>query len=631
MKSCILSIYLLCLFAISFSAKAQQTTSTLDSLVLLLEKHPDADSIRQQALQDLGALYQDVDNKRSAQYYLQAAELAQHLGMALPEWRAWYNLGYSHFSAGNYKDAIEYYLKAIRIAEKEQYKSRLANSYMSLGNVFMEMGDFKKAKSYHDQSAAVYIRNNDTLGLASYYNEIGLGFSRQKQLDSAAAYFNKGLVLARQINDGLMQADLLSNLGLNYKKQQRYPEALALLKEAWWLGPQHYNTPDYKAALLNNLGAGYMVNRMYDSAKAAYFASIAYSKESGSKASEMENYRNLGELFSMMNQPDSQLAYIQQYYALKDSLLNADIKTAITQKEADYRIDKKQAEVDAEKRNRNWLLALVGLSLLAGAAVYVAWRQTNRSNKQLLELNERISAQKNQLEKLNALKDRLMSIISHDLRNPLATIQTFFDMSTSGDLSAEQLKPLQQHTSNVVQNTSHMLDNLLLWANLQVRQEQPVLKPIAINHLPAEVAAQVQPQADKKDIQIEVHVPAQTIQVLAQEEMLRIVMRNLLTNAVKFSRPNSAIQLLLKEENGAAVLSVKDNGVGMTPDQLNALIQQTNNSTTAGTGNEKGSGLGVFLVHELLKPMQGRLEIESAQHEGSVFSVRIPLLQTAEG
>jgi len=116
--------------------------------------------------------------------------------------------------------------------------------------------------------------------------------------------------------------------------------------------------------------------------------------------------------------------------------------------------------------------------------------------------------------------------------------------------------------------------------------------------------------------------------------MLRIVLRNLrnlLTNAVKFSRPNSAIQLLLKEENGAAVLSVKDNGVGMTPDQLNALIQQTNNSTTAGTGNEKGSGLGVFLVHELLKPMQGRLEIESAQHEGSVFSVRIPLLQTAEG
>ncbi len=627
MKSIIGSIAL-CMLLCWQQPLAAQPIQTIDSLAAVLEKHPDADSIRQQALQDLGSVYQDVDNKRSAQYYLQAAELAQQLGLALPEWRAWYNLGYSHFSSGNYKDAIEYYLKAIRVAEKEKYKSRLANSYMSLGNVFMEMGDFKKAKSYHDQSAAVYIRNNDTLGLASYYNEIGLGFSRTKKLDSAAIYFNKGLVLARKINDGLMQADLLSNLGLNYKKQQRYPEALALLKEAWWLGPQHYNTPDYKAALLNNLGAGYMVNRMYDSAKAAYFASIAYSKESGSKASEMENYRNLGELFSMMNQPDSQLAYIQQYYALKDSLLSADVKTAITQKEADYRLDKKQAEIDAAKRNRNWLLALVALSLLAGAAVYVAWRQTNRSNKQLLELNERISAQKNQLEKLNGLKDRLMSIISHDLRNPLATIQTFFDMSTSGDLSEAQLKPLQQHTSNVVQNTSHMLDNLLLWANLQVRQEQPVLKPVTINQLPAEVAAQVQPQADKKDIRIDVHVPVETVTIMAQEEMLRIVLRNLLTNAVKFSRPQSTIQLSLKEEHGSAVLSVKDNGVGMTPDQLTALIQQTNSASTTGTGNEKGTGLGVFLVHELLKTMQGKLEIESAQDEGSVFSVRIPLLQT---
>lgn len=608
---------------------AAQTIQKMDSLVAVLEKHPHADSIRQQALLDLGLLYQDVDHVRSAQYCLQAAELAQQLGMALAEWRAWYNLGYSNFSAGNYKEAIDFYLKAIRIAEKEKYKSRLANSYMSLGNVFMEMGDFKKAKLYHDQSAAVYIRNNDTLGLASYYNEIGLGFSRTYRLDSAAFYFNKALELARQLNDGLMQADLLSNLGLNYKKQKRYPEALALLKEAWWLGPQHYNTPDYKAALLNNLGAGYMVNRMYDSAKAAYFASIAYSEESGSKASEMENYRNLGELFGIMNRPDSQLVYIQKYYTLKDSLLNADIKNAITQKEADYRIDKKQSEIDAEKRNRKWLLALVALSLLAGTAVYVAWRQTNRSNKQLLQLNERISAQKNQLEKLNGLKDRLMSIISHDLRNPLATIQTFFDLSTSGDLSEAQLKPLQQHTNNVLQNTSQMLDNLLLWANLQVRQEQPVLKPIIINHLPAEVAAQVQPQADKKDIRIEVQAPKEAVTVMAQEEMLRIVLRNLLTNAVKFSRPNATIQLLLQEENGEAVLSVIDNGVGMTPDQLSALIQQTN-GTTPGTGNEKGSGLGVFLVHELLKPMQGRLEIESAPQEGSIFRVRLPLLQSSE-
>lgn len=608
---------------------AAQPIQTIDSLAAVLEKHPDADSIRQQALQDLGALFVDIDNVRAAAYYKQAAELAQQLELALPEWRAWYNLGYSNFSAGNYKDAIEYYLKAIRIAEKEKYKSRLANSYMSLGNVFMEMADFAKAKYYHDQSAAVHIRNKDTLGLASYYNEIGLGFSRQKQLDSAAFYYNKGLVLARQMNDGLMQSDILANLGLNYKNQQRYPEALAMLKQAWWLGPQHYNTPDYKAALLNNLGAGYMVNGMYDSAKAAYFGSIAYSKEAGSKASVMENYRNLGELFGMMNQPDSQLVYIQQYYALKDSLLNADVKTAITQKEADYRIDKKQAEIDAAKRNRNWLLALAALSLLAGAAVYVAWRQTHRSNKQLLELNERISAQKSQLEKLNGLKDRLVSIISHDLRNPLATIQTFFDMSTSGDLSEAQLKPLQQHTSNVVQNTSHMLDNLLLWANLQVRQEQPVLKPVAINPLAAEVVAQVQPQADKKDIQIDVQVPHETVTIMAQEEMLRIVLRNLLTNAVKFSRPQSTIQLRLKEENGTAILSVKDNGVGMTPDQLTALIQQTNSASTSGTGNEKGTGLGVFLVHELLKTMQGKLEIESAQDEGSVFSVRIPLLQTA--
>jgi len=101
MKSIIGSLFL-CMLLCWQQPLAAQAIQTIDSLAAVLEKHPDADSIRQQALQDLGAVYQDVDNKRAAQYYLQAAELAQQLGLALPEWRAWYNLGYSHFSSGNY-------------------------------------------------------------------------------------------------------------------------------------------------------------------------------------------------------------------------------------------------------------------------------------------------------------------------------------------------------------------------------------------------------------------------------------------------------------------------------------------------------------------------------------------------
>lgn len=605
-----------------------QPMGQIDSLLNLLEKFPQADTNRMFALAELGHIYQDVNNVRAIPFYEESGKIAKAVKHPVAEWRAYYNIGYSNLSMGQYEKATEYYLKAMKIAEANKFTGRQANTYLSLGNVFLEMGNTKSAQHYHEMAMAVYITQRDSVGLASYLNERALGFTKEKQLDSAGKYYNKALQIARAMGNGLLEADIVSNLGLHYKKQKRYAEALELFKQALVLGPKHYNTPDYLAALYNNLGAGYMANQLYDSARQAFQTSIDYSKSSSSISSEMENYRNLGQLFEMTHQPDSQLVYLQKYYLIKDSLLNADIKMAVTQKEADYRIEKKQTEIDIQKKTRNWLIGLVVLGFVAAAAVYMAWRQTRRTNLMLLNLNQRISAQKDQLEKLNGLKDRLMSIISHDLRHPLATIQTFFELSTNEEMPASQLKPLQQHTSHVVQQTSQMLDNLLVWARLQIQNEQPPLTTMDAAGLVTEVVAQIEPMASKKQVKIETHIPAQPLLVMGQDELLRIIARNLLTNAVKFSMPASTIVVSATANQGMFVLSVQDYGVGMTAEQLMSLQQQSGHSV-AGTANEKGSGLGVFLVYELLKAMHGKLEIESAKEKGSVFRIVIPLAATA--
>jgi signal transduction histidine kinase len=573
-------------------------------------------------------LFQDVDNNKAIGFYAEAAELATRLQRPVNEWRAYYNLGYSHLSMGKYEKAIEYYLQAIRIGEAQKFKGRLANSYMSLGNVFFEMGNLQKASQYHEMAAAAHLKNKDSAGLASYYLERGLVFSKKKQLDSAEFYFAKTIQLGEAIGDAQLLANAKANLGLNFKKRKQYPQALALFKEALYLGRQAYDVPDYVGALYNNLAVGYMINNMVDSARAAFHISLQLCKVAGSQSGEMENYRNLAELYKMTSQPDSQLHYTELYYALKDTVLNADIKASIAEKEAEYRIEKKQTEIETQRKTRNWLIGIATLALVAAGSIAYLWRQTQRNNQQLLLLNQRITQQKDQLEKLNGLKDRLMSIISHDLRNPLATIQTFFDISTDSSLPPEQLRPLQQHTSQVVQQTSQMLDNMLLWARLQVRQEQPPLAPVTLQPVVQEVVAQVQPQADKKQVQIATNLPAAPIAVQGHDEMLRIVCRNLLTNAVKFSQPGSRILLSVSDSNGMARIAVQDQGIGMSPEQVNSLMQQTN-GTVAGTQQEKGSGLGVFLVHELLRPMQGKLEIESVQGQGSVFSIVLPALQQA--
>lgn len=626
MKRRLFALCLLQSFCMVASLAVGQKARLIDSFSAQLTNSATPDTVRLAALEELGALFQDVDNNKAVMYYAEASQLATSLQRPVNEWRAYYNLGYSHLSMGKYEKAIEYYLQAIRIGEANQFKGRLANSYMSLGNVFFEMGSLQKARQYHDMAAAVHIRYKDTIGLAGYYIERGLVFGKQQQLDSAEYYFGQSIQLGEAVADTLLLANAKANLGLNYKKKKMYPQALALFREALYLGKQAYDVPDYIGALYNNLAVGYMINNMVDSAREAFHTSIRLCKEAGSQSAELENYRNLAELYKMTSQPDSQLHYTELYYALKDTVLNADIRASIAEKEAEYRVEKKQAEIETQRKTRNWLIAVATLALAAAASIGYLWRQTQRNNQQLLLLNERITQQKDQLEKLNGLKDRLMSIISHDLRNPLATIQTFFDMSTDSSLPPEQLRPLQQHTSQVVQQTSQMLDNLLLWARLQVRQEKPTLVPVTLQPIVTEVVNQVQPQADKKQVQIAVQMPAEAVAVQGHEEMLRIVCRNLLTNAIKFSQAGSRIQVSVTELNGQARIAVQDQGMGMTAEQVTSLMQQTNGSM-AGTQQEKGSGLGVFLVHELLRPMQGKLEIESAQGQGSVFSLVLPALQ----
>jgi len=135
-----------CLFLFLLpTALRAQSTNRIDSLLNILEKHPNADTNRMYALETLGSIYQDVDNVKSIPFYEQSGAIAKTLRIPVSEWRGYYNIGYCNLSMGQYEKATEYYLKAMRIAEANKFVGRLANTYLSLGNVFLEMGDQSKA------------------------------------------------------------------------------------------------------------------------------------------------------------------------------------------------------------------------------------------------------------------------------------------------------------------------------------------------------------------------------------------------------------------------------------------------------------------------------------------------------
>jgi signal transduction histidine kinase len=173
-------------------------------------------------------------------------------------------------------------------------------------------------------------------------------------------------------------------------------------------------------------------------------------------------------------------------------------------------------------------------------------------------------------------------------------------------------------TMNAVINTGDMLDNLLAWANVQIKNTQAAITVINLEDCVWDTVHHTEAQASQKGIGIHQQIEAHT--ALGDYDIVSIALRNLVTNAIKYSDANKSIYILSAKENDRVTLTVKDEGIGLSKEQI-ASILSNKNASTSGTQGEKGSGLGLFLVKELLQKINAELKIESQEGAGSSFTI----------
>ncbi len=246
------------------------------------------------------------------------------------------------------------------------------------------------------------------------------------------------------------------------------------------------------------------------------------------------------------------------------------------------------------------------------------YTRIKKSNRLLHEKNELIHKQNIELENLNQVKDRLFGIISHDLRNPLVTLRTYLSLAEDIALPAEKKQYFKKATMQAVAQTCDMLDNLLVWANLQIKQAPPAITPINLEEGLLDVINTVQSQAAEKGITLVQQVDMK--QALGEYNIITIAIRNILTNAIKFSTAGSTVHVHTLQDKNGVLISIRDAGIGMSPEQVQQLYSNDTGSTP-GTAEEKGSGLGIFLVRELLQKINGSLIISSEIDKGSCFTI----------
>jgi signal transduction histidine kinase len=291
-----------------------------------------------------------------------------------------------------------------------------------------------------------------------------------------------------------------------------------------------------------------------------------------------------------------------------------------------YEASIKDKQITSQKQslvyNSRWIAFLVIMSLLIIVIAVISFINYRKTKK----LNQFIFNQNQELEQVSMVKDRVLGVVGHDMRSPLAMLISFSHLLRHGNISPEKMDAYLNQLEATLHHTSSLMDNLLYWAASQMKGYKPVTKTIQLKLVADEVLSLKQSAADNKQVSLLNKTDSNT-HVMADVDMLAVVLRNLVSNAIKYTPNNGMVTIESTNQNGHVLVTVTDTGVGMSQNSMaqfnNENIQHA--ASTEGTSQEKGTGLGLMLCKTFTQLMNGKITVQAAQPStGCVFKIVLP-------
>jgi signal transduction histidine kinase len=274
--------------------------------------------------------------------------------------------------------------------------------------------------------------------------------------------------------------------------------------------------------------------------------------------------------------------------------------------------------------NEILMVTFIYISIFLAAYLFEIDYKTLRENIKELNLRKQIiESQAEELTIINSTKNRLFSIISHDLRSPIASLKSVIQLAENEQITVQEFKEISIHIKQNVNNLSVMLENLLFWSRSQLEEIKPNLRPFDLDFVIDEIISIFKHNALQKQIELTKH-SAKTMQAYGDEYQIRIVLINLVNNALKFTPQYGKIVIDSSIEGQFITIKIIDSGIGMAKDELMKIFK--NPSIKSGTAGEKGTGFGLFICKELIEKNGGNIEIESVYGKGTNVILLLPLM-----
>ncbi|MEN7548791.1 tetratricopeptide repeat-containing sensor histidine kinase [Rapidithrix thailandica] len=542
-------------------------------------------------LHNLGFVYSaKADYPTALNYLFKALALKDSLG-GTKSTSTLNTIGEVYRHQKKYDKALEYYFQSLEKSQEIQNKSYISDALSNIEIIYRKKGDFEKALDYRMQVIAIDKETGDDYGLSISYNNLGELYDEQGDLPLAILYLEKSLEIKEQFNNQKGVAHTTERLAKVYLKLKDFKQAAGLAQ-----------------------------------------ISLNLAKEAGDQNMESNIYRTLSNIYQTFGQYEQALLYHKQYTSLKDSVFTKTKEVIISDIETKYQTAKKEAEntllklrteqqtATIAQKNKLVTFFIIGslLLIILSGLLFQAYRQKQKTNQLLV-------AQKEELAQLNATKNRFFSIIAHDLRGPVTALQGISGLLNynikKGNIA--NLHKIALQIEDSAQKVNTLLDNLLKWALSQEGAMPYQPQRLALKSLVDESLQYFKDMAAAKDIHLEATI-SKEVHVHADKETLSTIFRNLINNSIKFTPSGGTVRLFAEKKPEGVRIDVVDNGMGIEEEKLKRLFTFDGAKSTLGTSAEKGTGLGLILVHDFVRMNRGTIEIKSKPNQGSVFSITLP-------
>jgi signal transduction histidine kinase len=580
--------------------------------------------------------YNAIDNfNRSKQIFTRTKDT---LGIA----KVNSGIGMIEIKRGNYSKGIESALSAIPVFEENYLFENLSEDYNNLATAFYETDRLEESLEYNFKALEVRERLKDSISLSTTYRNIATLYSLKKDHQNAISYYNKVLLLLASSGNSLeLRGEILPKIGQEYLNSKNYIKAAENLVEGARLNRRIQNKEGLLQAL-NGLAQLNLDKKRFDLVERQLVEATVIAKELNDEGELLRNYELNMKLDSSKGNFQNAFFWQREYQNLKDKVFKREYMN-VGLGETDYNSEsgneklleeqKIKDDVNIARINKLKLISYILLGAFAIVSTFLLLIYLKRNsgakytkdleekNKQIQKQNEAILIQSKKLEETNMVKDKLFSIVSHDLKDSVSSIKAFMDLLKEGSLSSKEFNELIPELSENADNASLLLFNLLNWSKSQMESLEPKAEFFNIQEVFKDKIKLVEQKVEKKKIVLVDETIPDT--VYADRSMVEIIVQNLLTNAVKFCNAGDIISVSNQVINGRCQFYIKDTGVGISKENQDKLFK-SNSFTTIGTTNEKGTGLGLTICKELVELNHGKIWLESSLNMGSKFYIELP-------